>query len=460
LTRTAWPIHRFALVGRARSGKPHEETIIMANRYCDGIHRRDFLRAGTLGYLGLSLPSYLRAAAAQGTTADRSAIFIYLSGGQTHMDTWDLKPDAPAEFRGEFKPIPTNAPGVAISEHLPRLAQNADKFAIIRSVAHTLAAHSPGQMFMRTGNRPLPSLQFPGYGSVVTREYGPVAGLPPYVSLPITSTNGGAETAGYLGVAYNPFTVNDDPNRDGFSVRALALPQGLTQERIDSRRGLLEGLDTAFRAVDVQSQDLAGMDKFYQQAYEILSSPKARQAFDIAAEADAVRDRYGRNPFGQACLLARRLVEAGVRFVSIEFGGWDNHRGVFPLLKDDKLPKLDHGLASLLEDLSATGLLSNTAVYMTGEFGRTPKVNANAGRDHWARAMSVVMAGGGIKGGQAIGKTNERGEEPAENPIKPEDVAASFYKALGIDAHKEYYTPTGRPVHIVRDGTPIKGLFA
>jgi len=428
--------------------------------YCDGVTRRDFLKAGSLGFLGLNLPAYLQHAAAAGKSADKSAIFIYLSGGQTHMDTWDLKPDAPTDIRGEFKPIPTNIPGVAISEHLPRLAKQADKYAVIRSVTHNLAAHAPGQMFLRTGNRPLPSLQFPGYGSVVTKEHAAPPGVPPYVALPITSTNGGAETAGYLGVAYNPFTVNGDPSSDNFNVRALALPEGLSVERIEARRGLLEGLDTTFRNVEVKSQDLAGMDKFYQQAYEILSSAKAREAFEISKESAEMRDKYGRHSFGQACLLARRLIEAGVRFVSIEFGGWDTHRNNFSILKDDKLPKLDQGLAGLLEDLSARGLLDRTAVLMTGEFGRTPKVNPNAGRDHWARAMSIVMAGAGIKGGQVIGQTNDKGEEPAGDPLKPEDVAASFYHALDIDPHKEYHTPTGRPVHIVRDGQVIPGLFA
>jgi hypothetical protein len=430
--------------------------------YCDGVSRRDFLKVGTLGFLGLSLPAYLRyaeAAAANGQTVDKSGIFIYFSGGQTHMDTWDLKPDAPAEYRGEFKPIPTNVSGMQICEHLPNLAKQADKFTIVRSVAHNLAAHAPGQMFLRTGNRPLPSLQYPGYGSVVTKEYSAPPGIPPYVALPINSTNGGAETAGYLGVAYNPFTVSDDPNLARFSVRALALPQGFSMERIDARRSLLEGLDTAFRKVEVKSQDLSGMDKFYQQAYEILSSPKAREAFDINKEPASVRDKYGRNSFGQTCLLARRLIAANVRFVSIDFGGWDTHRQNFERLKSEKLPQLDQGVAGLLEELAAYGLLDKTVVYMTGEFGRTPRVNANAGRDHWARAMSVVLAGGGIKGGRVIGQTNERGEEPASDPLKPEDVAASFYHALGIDHHKEYHTPTGRPVHIVRDGKVIKELF-
>ncbi|MFN4257674.1 MAG: DUF1501 domain-containing protein [Gemmataceae bacterium] len=437
----------------------------MARRnYCDGIHRRNFLKAGALGFLGLNLTGYLRYAAAAAkegkSVGDKSAILVFLPGGQTHMDTFDLKPDAPEGIRGEFKPIQTNVPGIEISEHLPYLAQQADKYTILRSVTHNLAAHNPGQMFLRTGNRPLPSLQYPGYGSVVTKEYSAPPGVPPYVSLPVSSTNGGAETSGYLGVAHNPFSVDGDPNADNFDVRALALPQGLNLQRIEARRGLLEGLDTAFRAVDIQSQDLSGMDKFYQQAYEILSSPKAREAFNIQQEKAEVRERYGRTRFGQSCLLARRLIEAGVRFVSIDFGSWDTHRDNFNRLKDVMLPQFDQGVAALLEDLGAHGLLSKTAVMVTGEFGRTPKVNGNAGRDHWARAMSIVLAGAGIKGGQVIGKTNPNGEEPVERPLKPEDVAASFFHSLDIDPHKEYYTPTNRPVHIVRDGTVIKELFA
>lgn len=431
--------------------------------YCDGVHRRDFLRVGALGFLGLNLSSYLRyadAAAKDGKSVEKSGILVYLGGGPTHMDTWDLKPEAPEGIRGELKPIKTNVPGIEISELLPQMAQHADKFAILRSVTHNLAAHEPGQLFLRTGNRPLPSLQFPGYGSVVNKEVAAPPGVPPYIALPVGGNPGATpQTAGYLGVAYNPFTVNEDPSKESFSVRALTLPQGLSMERINARRGLLNGLDTAFRTVEVKSQDLSGMDRFYQQAFDILNSPKAREAFDIGQEKAEVRDRYGRTPFGQTCLLARRLIQAGVRFVAIDFGGWDMHAKIYPNLKT-KLPQLDQGLSALLEELHGTGLLPRTALMMTGEFGRTPKVNANAGRDHWSRAMSIVMAGGGIQGGQVLGKTNDKGEEPVEDPIKPEDVAASFYQALDIDPHKEYQTPTGRPVHIVRDGKPIKKLFA
>jgi uncharacterized protein (DUF1501 family) len=391
--------------------------------YCDGVRRRDFLRIGSLGLLGLNLPTYLRAAAAaaEDTSADRSAIFIFLGGGQSHIDTWDMKPEAPAEYRGTFQPIQTNVPGIEISELLPNMARQADKYAIIRNVRHGVAAHGFGQVYLRTGNPRTPALEYPCYGP--------------------------------------PLTVGGDPNSPDFGVRALTMPGGLSVSRIDHRRQLLEGLDTAFRQADVQSQDLAGMDRFYQRAYDILRSQRTRAAFDLASEPDKVRDRYGRTSFGQACLLARRLIEAGVRFVSIDFGGWDMHGNTVTRLRE-LVPQLDTGLASLLEELSSRGLLPRTTVFMATEFGRTPKLKPGSGRDHWSRAMSLVMAGGGIRGGQVIGRTTDNAEEPAEGPPSPEDVAASFYHALGIDHHKEYHTPTGRPVQLVRDGTIIRELFA
>ncbi|MBI3466991.1 MAG: DUF1501 domain-containing protein [Planctomycetes bacterium] len=430
--------------------------------YCDGIRRRDFLKAGTLGVGGLGLASLLRLealGAVPNAQAGKSAIFIYLPGGQSHLDTFDLKPEA-SEVAGEFRPIPTNVPGIEICEHLPRLAQQADKYTILRSVEHTLAAHAPGQSYLRSGSKPIPSLEYPNYGSVIAKEYSAPLGIPPYVSLPVSRTNGGVETAGYLGVAYSSFSVGADPNAENFSVRALAAPGGLTMERIESRIAFMQGLDTAFRTVDVKSQDLDGMDRFYQQAYDILRSAAARKAFDIHCEEPNVRERYGRTPFGQGCLLARRLVEVGVRCVAIDYGSWDTHRDNFTRLKGDMLPTFDAGVAALLEDLAACGLLDNTVVWVTGEFGRTPKINQTAGRDHWARAMSMLLAGGGIRGRQVIGKTNDKGEEPVEDACKPDDVAASFFHALGIDHTKEYHTPTNRPVMLVRDGQVIDGLFA
>jgi hypothetical protein len=432
--------------------------------YCDGIHRRDFLKAGAVGSLGLSLASLLKLEAEGAVPAasrGKNGIFIYLPGGQSHLETFDMKPESKlADVRGQFKPIKTNVKGIEICEHLPHLAKQADKYAIIRNVSHTLAAHAPGQQYMRSGNKPIPSLEYPNIGSIVAKEHAAPVGLPPYVSLPIARTNGGVETAGYLGVAYSSFAVGGDPSAKDFDVRALAMPGGLTMKRIDARFQLMQGLDTTFRTVDLRSRQLEGMDKFYQQAYDILHSSAAREAFDLSKVDDKTRASYGNTSFGQACLLARRLVEAGVRCVAIDFGSWDTHRDHFNTLKDKMLPPFDQGVAALVADLHDRGLLDDTVVWSTGEFGRTPKVNKNAGRDHWSRGMSMIMAGGGIRGGQVIGATNADGEEPVGTSHKPDDAAASFFKALGIDSKKEYHTPQGRPVMILRDGNPIQELFA
>lgn len=435
-----------------------------ARSYCDGLRRRDFLRAGAIGATGLSLANLLRWEAEGAVPTEsrgKNGIFVYLPGGQSHLDTWDMKPDSKkSDVRGEFKPIHTNVKGLDVCEHLPHLAKQADKYVVLRNVCHTLAAHAPGQQYMRSGNKPIPSLEYPNIGSVVAKEHAAPVGIPPYVSLPVSRTNGGVETAGYLGVAYTSFSVGGDPNEKDFDVRALAMPGGLTMKRIDSRFQLMQGLDTAFREVSVSSRQLDGMDKFYQQAYEILHSSAARKAFDINSVPDKQREKYGRTSFGQACLLARRLVEAGVRCVALDFGSWDTHTKNFENLKDKMLPPFDQGVAALLEDLHESGLMSDTVVWCTGEFGRTPTVNKNAGRDHWARGMSMLFAGGGIGGGRVIGQTNEDGEEPVGTSYKPDDAAASFFHALGIDGKKEYHTPTGRPVMITRDGSPIPELFA
>ncbi|QDU28800.1 hypothetical protein ETAA8_39050 [Anatilimnocola aggregata] len=431
--------------------------------YCDGLRRRDFLRAGAVGSLGLGLADLLRWEATGAMPAERrgkNGIFIYLPGGQSHLDTFDMKPDSKHDYvRGEFKPIHTNVAGLDVCEHLPHMAKQADKYVVIRNVCHTLAAHAPGQQYMRSGNRPIASLEYPNIGSVVAKEHVAPAGIPPYVSLPISRTNGGVETAGYLGVAYTSFSVGSDANSPDFDVRALAMPGGLTMKRIDARFELMQGLDSKFRNASLVSSQLDGMDRFYQQAYEILHSTAARKAFDINSVPDKQRERYGRTPFGQSCLLARRLVEAGVRCVSLDFGSWDTHAKNFENLKNKMLPPFDQGVAALMEDLSESGLMEDTVVWCTGEFGRTPKVNPNAGRDHWARGMSMIMAGGGIQGGRVVGQTNADGEEPAGKSYTPEDAAASYFHALGIDSKKEYHTPSGRPVMIVRGGAPIPELF-
>ena len=425
--------------------------------FCDGIRRRDFLKVGALGGLGLNLAGYLRLAEA-GQVAPakgRSAILIYLQGGPSHLDTFDLKPEAPAEIRGEFKPIKTNVSGVEISEHLPKLAQCADKYAILRGVSHTLGAHNLGTDYMNTGNRPMGSLEYPSYGAVISREMSAPKELPAAVAIPNTPSR-----PGYLGVQYADLETSASPSLGKpFAVRGISLARGLTISEMERRHHLLEDLDTAFKGYERTSGVLEGLDEFDRQAYDIISSPVARKAFDTSLEPTAVAEKFGNHTFGQSCLLATRLVEAGVRFVTVTYNGWDTHGQNFKTLKDRLLPAFDDGLSAMLTNLSQRGLLDSTSVFVTGEFGRTPKINPNAGRDHWPQAMFTLLAGGGMKCGQVIGASDEKAMKPKNRSISPDDVAASFYHSLGIDHTKEYRTPTGRPVMIVRNGNLVDELF-
>ncbi|WP_166825336.1 DUF1501 domain-containing protein [Thalassoroseus pseudoceratinae] len=431
---------------------------------CDGLRRRDFLKAGVLGTTGLSLASYLRMAEAGGVRGNapaKSAIFINLNGGPSHMDTFDLKPNAPDEYRGLFNPIATNASGVEFCEHLPKLAKCADKFAVLRGVSHTLGAHQLGTEYVNTGNRPLPSLEFPGYGSVVTKQSKNLPGdLPSFVAV----GNNTQQKAGYMGVRYAPLVTGSTP-RPGqpYSVRGVSLGNGLTVNEVEKRTSLLRELDTTFAGYEKNNQLLDGLDRFSEQAHNMITSKRAREAFDISKESPAFAAPFGDEAFGMSCLLASRLVEAGVKFVSMSLGGWDTHQNNFDRLENNLLPTLDTGLAALFNGLAQKGLLDSTVVYITGEFGRTPKLNNRStpgGRDHYPRCMFMLMAGGGVKGGQVIGESDEKATQPLNDVITPDDVAASFYHALGIDHTHEYDTTTGRPVMIVREGTVIDQLFA
>ncbi|HZN33698.1 MAG TPA: DUF1501 domain-containing protein [Pirellulaceae bacterium] len=429
------------------------------HQYCDGIRRRDLLRVGLLGAAGIGLCDYLRLAAAGEIKPARAnaAIFVNLAGGPSHLDSFDPKPDAPAEYRGEFRTIPTNVPGIELCEHLPKLARCADKFALLRGVSHSLTEHQMGTKYLNTGNRPIPSLEFPGYGAVVSKELESPKDLPPFVAIPKTP-----QVAGVLGVEYAPFSTQATPRAgQPFTVRGITIGRGLSIEKIERRRKLLTDIEESFRAYEKDSNLLQGLDRFSQRAHDILSSPRASLAFDVSREPASIAGHFPDNPLAQSCLLALRLVEAGVRFVSIDHGGWDTHDNIFPQMKDKLLPELDGGLAGLLAALELKGLLGTTAVMVTGEFGRTPKISAQrAGRDHYPRAMFVLLAGGGMKPGQVVGASDARGEAPADGKgMSPDDVAASFYHCLGIDAAKEYRTPTGRPVAIVRHGTVIRDLF-
>jgi hypothetical protein len=388
-----------------------------------------------------------------------AAIFVNLPGGPSHMDTFDLKPESAAEYRGEFNPIQTKVSGIEICEHLPKLASVMDKFVILRGVSHTLAAHQLGSEYVNTGNRPLPSLEFPGLGAVVTKELGGPADIAPFVSIPNST-----QRAGYLGVKYAPLHTNSTPQVGRpYSVRGISLGNGLTVADVEKRTNLLKQLDTTFTGFEKSSQLLEGLDRFSQQAYDMITSKRAREAFDVSQEQPAFAEKFGETPFGQSCLLATRLVQAGVRFITISYGGWDTHNDNWNRLKDRLLPPFDTGLAALFAGLEEKGLLETTTVYVTGEFGRTPKINNRGpavGRDHYPRAMFMLLGGGGIQGGRVLGASNENATEPADKGFSPDDVAASFFRTLGIDHTKEYYTNTNRPVMIVREGKVIEELFA
>jgi hypothetical protein len=430
------------------------------HHYCDGIQRRDFIRIGSLATGGFGLTNYLQLLEA-GHIRDgyaTSGIFIDLNGGPSHLDTFDPKPDAPDGIRGDFKTIETSVAGVRISEHLPKMAKQFDKYAILRGVSHTLAAHRLGSEYVNTGSRPLASLEYPGYGAVVCKERPVENDIPPFVAIP----NGG-QRSGFLGIQYAPMNTSATPTQGKpFNVRGISLGAGITVEQLDRRQGLLRDLDGTFSSLEGKDQLLTGLDKFGDKAFSMLTSERARHAFDISKESPTFAEQFGSDPFEQSCLLAVRLIESGVRFVSLSIGGWDNHTDIFNALSKKLLPKLDGGLSSLLVGLEQKGLLKSTAVFVTGEFGRTPKINTRAtlgGRDHYPRCMFMLMAGGKVNGGQVIGASDETASGPANEAITPDDVAASFYHNMGIDHKQEFHTETGRPITLVRDGNIIPQLF-
>lgn len=425
-----------------------------------GLKRRDFIKVGVVTYLGLSLSQLLELEALYGAleAQARSVILLWMDGGPPHLDTFDPKPGAGQDIRGEFGVVETKVKGVYFGELLPQLAQQMDKLALIRSFSHDEGAHERAAHLTLTGWKPLPSLVYPSMGSVVAKELDPGGPLPPYIAIPGSGFGFGYGQAGYLAAAFNPFSVGGDPNNPHFSVRDVALPNGLTLERLDRRRTLLQAMDSLFKRFE-KTPEVISRNAFYERAYNMISSPEAKKAFNIQSEPDKVRDRYGRHTFGQSCLLARRLVEAGVRFVTVSIGGWDTHADNFKQMRN-LLPQIDQGFSALIEDLHQRGLLEKTLVLWLGEFGRTPKVNALAGRDHWPDAQTVVVAGGGVPGGQVIGQTDKIGGAPTDRRIRPADLVATVYKKLGIDWEKTYETPQQRPVKILDGGEPIKELFS
>ncbi|MGV3720695.1 MAG: DUF1501 domain-containing protein [Actinomycetota bacterium] len=434
---------------------------------CENFHRRDILKIGALGVAGgLSMTDLfaLRAQAAaqkgegaSASTPAESVILIWQGGGPSHIDTWDPKPEAPAEIRGTFDPIDTAASGIQISEHLPLTAKQMDKIALIRSITTNEGAHERGTHYMLTGFTPLPGFQVPGYGSVISKYRGSRSALPPYIAIPGPLSYGGE--AGFLGAALNPFSPSGDPSSANFSVRDLDLPGGVTPEQAGRRRTLREAIDGSFAKFEKGSDAIRATGEFYNRAYTLLSSQDARAAFDMKKEPDATRNAYGRNRFGQSCLLARRLVEAGVRFVTVSVGGWDTHYNGFRALGENVLPNYDRTFSTLISDLSDRGLLKSTMVISMGEFGRTPVINRDGGRDHYARVFSMAMAGGGIKGGQVIGASDARGMEAAVRPVRPEDVAATIYRQLGIDYTQSIESAEGVRITLSRGGRHIQEML-
>jgi hypothetical protein len=419
-----------------------------------GGSRREFLQVGS--GLGLTLGGLFRAESARAdaksfNTFDgtaKSLIHIWLPGGWAQQETFDPKPLAPLEYRGDMGTVDTCLPGVVFNEKLSHTAKIADRITVVRSMTHGEAAHERGTHNMFTGYRPSPALTYPSFGSVVAHELGPRESLPPYVCLPnLPAPDAGA---GYLGSAFGPFTLGSDPADGNFTVRDLALPGGVDPQRFATRQKLRDIVGRHFQRME-DNANLEAMDEFYTRAYDLVSSARARAAFDINAETAAVRDEYGRNQAGQRMLLARRLVESGVRLVTLNYGGWDMHQRITDGI-NRTLPAFDQAYATLIRDLERRGLLDSTLVMVSSEFGRTPKINKDAGRDHWPKVFSVVLAGGGMKRGLVYGSSDSIAAEPADSPLTIEDLATTVYHCLGIVADKELVAPGNRPVEIVDGG--------
>lgn len=424
--------------------------------------RREFLYVGLVGGLGLSLGNFFKLRAEEAAVAQplvakaESLIHIFLPGGSSAQEMWDPKPLAPIEYRGPVGSIETSIPGVRFSEYMKHTAKIADKITVVHSMTHGEAAHERGTHNMFTGYRPSPAIQYPAMGSVISHELGSRNNLPPYVCIPNVPNE--FASSGYLSTAHGPFSLGSDPANKGFSVRDLNMANGITPERFDRRRNILGTVDDHFRTVE-KSDAITAMDSFYQAAYALVSSKEARESFNLAAEPEKIRNEYGMNEAGQRMLMARRLVEGGVRFVSLTYGGWDMHSNIRSGI-ERQVPAFDQAYAALITDLDRRGMLDKTLVMVTTEFGRTPKINKDAGRDHWPRVFSVAFAGGGFKRGLVYGASDATGSEPDSDPLTVEDMAATVYRQLGVDSVKKLMAPGNRPIDIVRGGQSIPELLA
>jgi hypothetical protein len=449
-------------------------------RYCDGMSRRSFVQLGVAGMASVGLAGVLRAkelSAAAGGKKHTAAILLWLDGGPSHMDLYDMKPNAPPEYRGIWRPIRTNVPGIEITELFPKQAKVADKFSIVRSLHHDTGDHfAGGHRMLTTKDMGVSGAnnvgRFPSIGAIVARERGGRRGaVPPYIAVPYGMSIGlrpGYFGGNFMGVQYNPFETVGDPNNANFKVPNLNLATGLTIEKLEDRRNLLARLDNFSRDMD-RSGTFDAMDSFEQEAFQFVSGEAARTAFDIASEDDKLRDQYGRHSWGQSTLLARRLVEAGASFVTVHFGGWDHHWNLESGM-NNYLPKVDDAVSALLTDLDQRGILDTTLVILCGEFSRTPRMNdggnggppgsqGTPGRDHWGNSMFCLLAGGGVKNGQIVGSTEAKGERPLDRPLRPEHIHATIYRCLGIDPHLHVLDHSGRPTPVLEDPTPIHELL-
>jgi hypothetical protein len=430
------------------------------SRLCNGVSRRDFLRVGTLAPLGLSLSRLISMQALGGGIKPRakSVILVFLGGGISHHDSFDPKPEAVAEIRGKYGTIPTSVTGLPVTELLPNMAKVMDKVTLVRSGTHENDHHETATNWVLSGRFGSPFGDHPAMGAIVAEETGFSGVMPPYVAVPKNpSFTWELGKSAWLGGRCESFKCGN-PNDENFKVRDLSQPKEVTPVMLERRKSLLEAVDTLSRRIQANDQ-IATYDEFGQKAAQMVLAPEAQKAFDIASEDARLRDDYGRSEFGQSCLMARRLVESGVRFVTVNYGGWDHHKKIFESL-DKKLPEFDRGFSALIRDMDERGLLADTMVVAMGEFGRTPKINKDAGRDHWGRAGSLIFAGAGVSRGKVIGATDKNGAFVTDRPVRPADVCWTIYESLGIDPTKELHTPEGRPVSILAEGATIRELYA
>ena len=431
------------------------------HRLCSGVSRRDFLRIGALAPLGLSLSQLLsaeRAMASDTKARAKSVILVYLGGGISHHDSFDPKPDAVEEIRGKYKSIPTNVPGLHVTELLPNMAKVMDKVALVRGGSHENDHHETATNWVLSGRFGSAFGDHPAIGAVVAHETGFSGVVPPYVAIPKNpSFTWELGKSVWLGGRCESFKCGN-PNDKDFRVRDLGQPANVTSETLQRRRTLLQAVDSLQEQVHANDQ-ITTYDEFSQKAAQMVLSPEAQAAFDIGKESEQLRDEYGRTEFGQSLLMARRLTEAGVRFVTVNYSGWDHHEKIFQSL-DKKLPEFDQSFARFIRDMDERGTMKDTLIACFGEFGRTPKVNKKAGRDHWGRAGSMLFAGAGVVGGKVIGATDKNGAYVTDRPVRPADVAWTIYDALGIDANRDLMTPEGRPSLILTEGAPVRELYA